>query len=253
MIDKYVDLPDGRKLGYSIKHSAKAKNMRLKMSAREGLTVIVPDGIDETHVVKLVNSKSDWIASKLDQHDQVRHFFEDKKQFKPETFILPALAESWVVEYKATSSKTVGAKTDSYGRVLVYGAVDNAELCCAALRRWLLRHAKATLIPCLDALAKEINQNYSQAMIKNQRTRWGSRSATGVISLNAKLLFLLPELVRYVMMHELCHVLEHNHSIRFWAYLRQIEPQTDVLHSRLQESWKQIPAWANKQPSKGIV
>ena len=69
-----------------------------------------------------------------------------------------------------------------------------------------------------------------------------------VISLNAKLLFISPALVRYVLTHELCHILESNHSRRFWNHLHQFEPQTDLLHGRMRDAWKMIPGWAHPVP-----
>ena len=169
---------------------------------------------------------------------------------RPESFNLPALAETWRVEYRTTKSKTVGALTDRQGRIVVYGAVNDDERCKTALRRWLARRAKETLIPWLDAMAEESSLHFNRVLIKNQRTRWGSCSADGVISLNAKLLFLSPKLVRYVMMHELCHKLERNHTNRFWIFLRQADPQTDLLHGQMRNAWKQVPVWAHKVQAK---
>lgn len=241
----HIDLPDGRRLDYEIRPSAKARSLRLKMTARERLTVIAPKGLDERQVSELVSGNRDWIAAKLDQFEEVRHFLVDKVSARPEAFNLPALAESWLVEYRNTKSKTAGARTDQQGRILVYGEVTDAELCKAALRRWLARRAKETLTPWLESLAAENGLRFSRVIIKNQRTRWGSCSADGIISLNAKLLFLSPKLVRYALMHELCHILEPNHTSRFWVYLRQFEPQTDLLHGQMRNAWKQVPVWAH--------
>jgi predicted metal-dependent hydrolase len=80
----------------------------------------------------------------------------------------------------------------------------------------------------------------------NQRTRWGSCTAHGRVSLNCKLLFLPRELVRYVIAHELCHTLESNHSSRFWAHLRQFEPRSDALHGKMRDAWKLVPTWAQR-------
>ena len=241
----HLDLHNGRQLSYDIRYSTKARSLRIKLTARDGLSVIAPKGLDEQQVAGMVTGKREWILAKLKQFDEVRHLLGEQKAVRPESFNLPALAETWCVEYKTTKRKTVGACADRQGRVLVYGAVDDIERCKAALRRWLARHAKETLTPWLDAMAVENDIHFDRVIIKNQRTRWGSCSAEGVISLNAKLLFLSPKLVRYVLMHELFHNLEHNHTIRFWAHLRQWEPESDLLHSQMRDAWKQVPAWAH--------
>lgn len=239
-----IDLPDGRKIKCEIRPSAKARSLRLKMTAREGLTVIAPKGLDEHQVVELVTDKRDWILAKLNQFDEVRHLLSDKPSARPEAFDLPALAETWRVEYRQTKGKTVGARTNQHGRVLIYGNITNVEKCRAALRRWLARRAKGTLVPWLESLAVDSGLRFSKVTIKNQRTRWGSCSSDGVISLNAKLLFLAPEQVRYVLIHELCHTLDASHSKKYWTFVRQFFNDFEAVHAQTRDAWKLVPAWA---------
>jgi len=241
----HIKLGDGRQIEYEIRRSDRAKNLRMKMTARTGLTVIIPMGLNFRQAEELVTRKSDWITRHFDKFDELRHLLDHTHSSCPEAFSLPAVAESWRVEYRKTKSKTVGARTDQYGRVVVCGAIEDRERCKAALRRWLARRAKDVLIPWLEKLAREGGFKYSNVAVRNQRTRWGSCSVSGTISLNAKLLFLSPPLVRYVLLHELSHTLEKNHSKRFWAHLRQFEPQTDLLHGQIRDAWKLVPAWAH--------
>ena len=126
------------------------------------------------------------------------------------------------------------------------GAIEDVEACQAALRRWLARHAKVALSTWLANVARQTGLHYTDLAVKNQRTRWGSCTVQGRVSLNCKLLFLPRELVRYVIAHELCHTLESNHSSRFWAHLRQFEPASDALHGNMRDAWKLVPAWAQR-------
>jgi predicted metal-dependent hydrolase len=102
-------------------------------------------------------------------------------------------------------------------RLLLSGNVDDEQLCVKALRRWLAGVAKAELEPRLRALSLVMNTPYGKMQIRAQRTCWGSRSSSGTVSLNLCLLFLEPQVVRYLMIHELCHGRHMNHSKRFWA------------------------------------
>jgi predicted metal-dependent hydrolase len=79
--------------------------------------------------------------------------------------------------------------------------------------------AEKRIIERLAELAKQHRFIYNKATIRNQRTRWGSCSAKGNISLNIKLVALPPELFDYVLLHELAHTRVHNHSRRFWQEL----------------------------------
>ncbi|RMF95853.1 MAG: M48 family peptidase, partial [Gammaproteobacteria bacterium] len=74
--------------------------------------------------------------------------------------------------------------------------------------------------------------------------RWGSYSSTGTLSLNYLLLFLEPELVRCVMLHELCHSRYMSHGPRFHALLRRLEPDCAALDERINSAWQGVPRWA---------
>lgn len=250
----YIDLPDGRRFAYAVRTSARSRSLRLKITARDGLVVIAPQGLGAERIAALVSNKGNWILSRLQQFDEVRHLLSLNEPAPPQAFDLAALAESWLVEYRETRSKTIGTRTDRQGRILVYGAVNDTKRSNAALRRWLARRAKETLTDWLETLARQTDFKFSSITIKSQRTRWGSCSSRNVISLNSKLLFLPKELARYVLIHERCHTMEHNHSMRFWALVRQFEPKADTLHGAMPEAWKQIPAWAHPmRTSKEVV
>ena len=79
--------------------------------------------------------------------------------------------------------------------------------------------ARKRIITRLAELARQYGFTYNKVSIRNQRTRWGSCSAKGNISLNVKLVALPPELSDYVILHELAHTRVHNHSRRFWQEL----------------------------------
>lgn len=163
----------------------------------------------------------------------------------PTCIDLPALSETWVVDYQRTASRTVVARIQAAGHIRVSGGVSDREQVLAALRRWLVRHARVQLEPRLAALALQTGWHYGALSVRNQRTRWGSCSSSGRISLNCRLLFLSPPLVRMVMLHELCHRVEPNHSMRFWARLRQIEPNTERLHAQLRHAGTAVPRWVH--------
>jgi predicted metal-dependent hydrolase len=131
------------------------------------------------------------------------------------------------------------------GRIVVSGAIDDVAACQRALRRWLARHAVSAFAPWLARLAEQSGLRYTRLSIRNQRARWGSCSSSGRVSLNCKLLFLSRELVSYVMVHELCHLAEANHSPRFWAHVRRLEPDSDALRREMRHAWARIPAWAD--------
>lgn len=87
-----------------------------------------------------------------------------------------------------------------------------------------MRQTREHLVPRLQTLSLKTGLKYHRTFVKRPRTRWASCSRHQSISLNAKLLFLPPELVDYVIIHELCHLVEMNHSKRFWELVARHSP-----------------------------
>lgn len=107
-----------------------------------------------------------------------------------------------------------------------------------------MREARARLVPRVQALSLALGLAYRRVSLRCQKTRWGSCSRDGAISLNARLLFLPPELVEYVLIHELCHLAHLNHSKRFWALVARHCPDFRARDRRLRGMWAHVPRWA---------
>jgi len=230
---------------YSVKVSPKGRNVRLRVTHKHGLEVVVPKGYDVTKVPGLLEKKKGWINIALERAEVQRKFFEPEPQWRlPLEIKLPALGMSWHVTSKESDVPWVAVRDLGAHRLLIFGAIDDEEACRAALSRWLMRQTREHLVPRLEALSRKTGLQFERSLVKRQKTRWASCSRHQAISLNAKLLFLPAELVDYVMTHELCHVIEMNHSKRFWTLLERHSPDYRKFDTRLRDMWKVIPRWA---------
>lgn len=99
-------------------------------------------------------------------------------------------------------------------------------------------------MPALRAEAAARGVEIGAIRIGLPRTRWGSRSARGTISLSAALLFLEPAEVRSVLLHELAHVRHMHHGPAFWALLEAWDPGARASGRRLRGARERVPAWA---------
>jgi predicted metal-dependent hydrolase len=93
------------------------------------------------------------------------------------------------------------------------------------------------------ALAAATGVRYAKVAIRRQRSRWGSCSVRGTISLNLCLLFQRPEVVDYLVIHELMHVKHMNHSPRFWAAVEANCADWRALDRELLGGWRTVPRW----------
>jgi predicted metal-dependent hydrolase len=97
----------------------------------------------------------------------------------------------------------------------------------------------------LERVSKEHGFIYNRGAIRFQRTRWGSCSTKKNVNLNQALVFLRPELVEYLMIHELCHTVEMNHSKRYWKLVGEHCPDFQLLDKELKNARGSVERWVN--------
>lgn len=215
----------------SVRRSQRASRMRMTLSVETGLTITVPYGTDQAEIDGFIRSCLPWIErTRLKLALKQRRKPQMPPQFPAELFF-PATDERFPVRYEWRPVCWTGAREDQ-GAVLVSGRVLNAEQVQESLRLYLIRKAEQVVVPQLVTLAGELGFRIGRVSVRFQRGRWGSCSRGRDISLNAQLLFLQPEEVRYVLIHELCHTREMNHSARFWREVARYCPD----HVRLRAS-----------------
>ncbi|HEY7153838.1 MAG TPA: SprT family zinc-dependent metalloprotease [Gemmataceae bacterium] len=229
---------------YRVRYSPKAKNLRLKVTPREGLCVVVPRGFDEAKIPAILKQKKDWIADALAKAQERRRFLEPQPAHHlPEIIPLRAIGEVWSVVYRQDETKSGLWLRGAGGALTISGAYLDRAAVLTKLKEWLRQRVRETLFPLARNLAHKHRFPFRALFVKSQRTRWASCSATKNLALNTKLLFLSPELVRYVLIHELCHTIHMNHTKDFWQLVACHEPGYRLLDRALREAWKTVPQW----------
>ena len=234
-----VDEPDSMS-GFSVRESGRAKRLSIKVYPRGRVEVVVPRRTRSAEVREFVESHRDWISKAREQF---------AAEHPPEPFALPQRVRLDGIEHQfdVLYEPQAGAKTVRYRSsgetIVLFGKTADEKLCVTALKRWLTGIARREYLPRLRSLSALTGNPFKKMHVRGQRTCWGSHSSSGTISLNYCLMFLDPDHLRYVMIHELCHAKHMNHSQRFWRLVGQFESGYRELDKDLNSSWKKIPTW----------
>jgi predicted metal-dependent hydrolase len=223
-----------------LRRHPRAKYVRLKIHPPGRVEVVVPPGFDERNLPAILDRHAAWVEERLLQlHGQPVELLQP-----PSEINLQAIDEQWQVEYQPRSGVRSGCRESPGGRLVITADCDRQRR--DLLKRWLLRKAKQQLVPWLQETSRELELPFGGVAIRGQRTRWGSCSAKGDINLNYALLFLQPDLVRYLFVHELCHTVHLNHSPRYWALVQSKEPHFKMMEKGLKKAAYEVPAWLHR-------
>ncbi|WNZ23965.1 DUF45 domain-containing protein [Leptolyngbya sp. NK1-12] len=240
---------------YRVRESARAKHVSIKISHLGEVEVVVPVGFDQRQLPDIIRKRQDWIAKTIQRIVAERQSVSSGLlepplgQILPDSLGLRALAEQWRIHYEPTASPHVIVTKSVPHALVLRGAVDQPQLCHRALKQWLKRKAEVHLIPWLRQTSQDVVLPFNRAAVRGQKTLWASCSIKANISLNYKLLFLPPHLVRYVFIHELCHTVHLNHSRKFWALVAEKEADYKQIDSELNKAWIYIPEWVERGDS----
>lgn len=136
--------------------------------------------------------------------------------------------EGEVYALRRMPGKQTTLKLEGETCILTLPEPDSEESVRAALKQALSRRALARIREKLDVYAPRLGVEYGRVAIRDQKSRWGSCSAKHNLNFNWKLIMAPPEALEYVVIHELCHLIEFNHSPRFWNLVRQQQPEYEA-------------------------
>jgi len=199
-----------------IQRSGKANRIGIRL--KEGNVILtIPQKQQVEDGIRFLQSKRDWVLSHLKKVQMI--IFDENTTFRTNTF-----------ELKITKSPlssfhfklTPNLLTVLCPQQLDIRSESSQSIIRMGVERAMRMEAKRILPKRLAFLAEKYQFTYSDVSIRSSKTRWGSCSSRGNISLSYFLMILPGELIDYVLLHELCHTKEMNHSIRFWKLMDSV-------------------------------
>jgi len=220
-VGKRETILDGQAISYIIKHSHKAKYVRLEVRPQTGLTVVIPKSCRLTQLPNLLRAKRQWILGKLAKYGQVKLLSAEKEVKSGDT--IPYLGRDLEVIEQQDHRKADSIKLEQKRLVVILKSA-NSRL-NLVLEWWYRRQAEKLIREKADELRARLGVTYGRLSIRGAKTRWGSCSQKGNLSFNWKLMMAPEPVIGYVIIHELAHLKEMNHTKRFWKLVAEHCPR----------------------------
>ena len=229
-------------LSWQLRISRRARYARLRIRPYGGLEVVIPPGFPRHRIAELVADHADWARRHLARQQRLR-----AEVALPRALELAFDGSATPIQYRdeamETGSNAQGELFEPSAGATILLSSRNHNIAVGELRQWLRRRAQELLPALLEQVATTIGIDYRAVSIRSQKTRWGSCSSKGNISLNDQLLFLPRETVIYLMVHELCHRHHMNHSKAFWELVASHYPGYREQEAVLSRREGLVPDW----------
>lgn len=198
-------------IAYEVRRAPRARRVRVAVEPDQTVVVLLPPRATQRDAAAAVRELRPWIERRL----------RDAEARSQRMARAPGTLSYLGAELRLVAEPG-RSRVHRRGAELLVPADPEAQ--AHALERWFRRAARTEIAPRLDEAVDALDRTYSGLTIRNQRTRWGSCSATGALSFNWRLLLAPAEVLDYVVWHEACHLVHLDHSLRFWALLAAHRP-----------------------------
>ena len=206
---------DGKRIEYDIRKSERASRSRIDVDL-SGVTVVIPEG-KNLEPEEFLHEKKDWV---LDKQKEIENYWAriPEREFEEgETF--PYLGEEYELSF------TPGNRFDIVdGRIMIPEEKANDSSLKDVIEELYREKAREKILEIIGEYREELDVDFNKLYIRNQKTKWASCSSKNNLSFNWRLMMAPEKVLEYVVVHELLHLKEPNHSDRFWSLMEDVMP-----------------------------
>ena len=204
-----------------INRSIRLNSASIKIS-KNYIKVVAPFFLSNRNINDLLKKKFNWIKNQLliQQKIQpsVNKIYVNNEEFK-------YLGESYKLQIRKGSRYSV--KIENNLLIVVVKNTENTIKIQKLIHKWFHEKSTSYFEEKTFLYAKENNLKITSVKVREYKARWGSCSINGNITFNWRLIIAPPEIIKYVIIHELVHLIEHNHSPKYWEHVKKIYPNID--------------------------
>jgi predicted metal-dependent hydrolase len=206
---------EGEPIEYTVRESGEATQPRIDVGIQQ-VSVVVSEN-EAVDPETLLREKTEWVLEKKAKYDTYRNQAPDRVFEEGETFPYRGTNYEVIIESRPASEAEDGAIK------LAAHHVEQTSI-EQALRQFYRRKAREYIEQVAEQYAEEMDVEYDALEIRNQRTKWGSCSSSGTLGINLRLIMAPSEILEYVVIHELAHLKEDNHTKVFWSIVEEFDP-----------------------------
>lgn len=202
------------------------RTVSLTVMKNGAVVVKAPLRMTDAEIGHFVESKQNWIKTKLCAVTNTLSKYQDIINYEK----VMVYGSKYTILLAATNKIEIDDENQ-----LIFPKKTVPEKRLKALKTWYKKFAKRILENRISMLADKYKFKFSTFKITDSKGRWGSCNSRGVICINFRVIMLPPAIIDYILVHELCHLTEMNHSRRFWEHVMAIYPATKAARAGLKE------------------
>ncbi|MBK1663102.1 hypothetical protein CKO38_03280 [Rhodospirillum rubrum] len=214
---------DGESLPVTLRRNPRAKRLTLRLDPQgDGVVVVAPPHVALTVLKRFVADKSDWVRMQRTRLPAGVAFTDGAT--------VPLLGVPHVLRHQPEGRR--GVWVDD-GALRVSGQADHLA---RRTTDWLKRRARTEILARAHRHAGQLGVTPTRITLRDTRSRWGSCSSSGALSFSWRLILAPEAVLDYVVAHEVAHLVEFNHSPRFWAVVGQLVDDPTVARAWLRQN-----------------
>jgi len=216
-------------LKYTVKRSEKRKKLTITVERDRSVVVHAPASISDERIREIVESKKPWI------YEKTRHAQKyGGMPHPPGKELVNGESALYLGRYYQIEIIRDGAEKILFRqRFMIPASLAGRRK--DVMRDWYIARAKEKILARVESFARELGVEFTAAKIVDNRYRWGSCTPNNNINLNWRLIKAPMFVVDYVIVHELAHLMESNHTPRFWSIVRAHSPRMEKAKLWLKE------------------
>jgi predicted metal-dependent hydrolase len=222
------------RIPYAIRRSGRRSTVSIFVDPLEGVLLAAPRTTPIERLDRLVHQKATWIVQRLRRQSDLPPPLPAREFVSGETFLYLGRQYRLRVETRGGGREGVVL---SGGHLRVRAAGDHVR---SALVAWYRRHAEARIPEHVHAWARKLGLATPSVLVREQRKRWGSCNARGIVRFNWRVVQLPSRLLDYVIGHELVHLIHADHTQSFWATLGRVMPDYELRREALRALGPQL-------------